>query len=70
MMKVKSESEKVGLKLTFKKLRSRHPIPLLHRIDGGKIETVADFLLGGSAITVNGDCSQEINRCCSLEEKP
>ena len=50
-------------KTTFKKLRSWHPVPSLHgKIDGETMETVVDFILEGSKITVNGDCSHEIKK--------
>ena len=62
LMKVKEESEKVGLNSTFRKLRSWHPVPSLHGI-------VADFILGASKITADGDCSHEIKRCLLLEGK-
>ena len=58
LMKVKEESEKVGLKLPITSWQ----------IDGQTVETVTDFILGGSKITADGDCSHEIKRC-SLEEK-
>ena len=53
-MKVKEESEKASKNATFKKLRSWPPVPLLH---GETVETVSDFIFGGSKITANGDCS-------------
>ena len=64
LMKVKEESEKVGLKLNIqkKKKRSWYPVPSLHGRDGERVETVADFILGGSKITADGDCSHEIKR--------
>ena len=59
LMKVKEESEKVGLKPTFRKLRSWHLVPSLYGkyalINGETVETVADFILGGSKITADGD---------------
>ena len=61
-MKVKEESEKVGLKLNFRKQRS-------WQIDGERMETVIDFTFLGSKITADSDCSHEIKRCFSLEEK-
>ena len=68
-MKVKEESEKVGLKLNIQtKVMASSPITLW-QIDGGTVETVADFISGGSKITADGDCSHEIKRCCSLEGK-
>ena len=53
---------------TFRKLRSWHLVPSLHELDGEKMETVTDFLLRDSKITVDGDCSHKIKRH-SLEEK-
>ena len=56
LMKVKEESEKVGLRLSIHKLRSWHPVPSLHdKTDGETVETVADFIFLGSKITVDGD---------------
>ena len=69
LMKVKNESEKVGLSSTFRKLRSWHLVPSLHGKYGESVETVADFIFGGSKITADGDCSHEIKNTCSLEEK-
>ena len=62
-MKVKEESEKVGLKLNIQKTKvmASGPIPSWE-IDGQTVETVADFILGGSKITADGDCSPEIKR--------
>ena len=58
LMKVKRESEKAGLKLNIKKLRSWHPVPWLHgKIEGEKVEAVTDFFFLGFNITANGDCS-------------
>ena len=69
LMKVKEESEKVGLKLNIQKLRIMASGPITSwEIDGETVETVSDFLLGGSKITADGDCSHEIKRH-SLEEK-
>ena len=61
LMKVKEESEKVGLKLNIQKTKimASGPITSL-QIDGETVETVADFILGGSKITADGDCSHEI----------
>ena len=60
LMKVKEESEKVGLKLNFQKTKIMASCPITSwQIDG---ETVADFILGGSKITADGDCSHEIKR--------
>ena len=62
-MKVKEESEKVGLKLNFQKTRIMAPNPItLWQIDGETVETVSDFILGGSKITADGDYSHEIKR--------
>ena len=68
-MKVKEESEKVDLKLNIQKMKIMvsSPIPSWH-IDGETMETVTDFILGGSKITADGDCSHEI-KAYSLEEK-
>ena len=61
LMKVKEESEKVGLKLNIQKTKIMAPGPITSwEIDGETVETVADFILGGSKITVDGDCSHEI----------
>ena len=70
LIKVKEESEKVGLKFNIQKTKimASGPISSWH-IDGETVETVADFILGGSIITVDGDCSHEIKDACSLEEK-
>ena len=72
LMKVKEESEKVGLKLNIqkkKKKRSWYPVPSLHGRDGETVETVADFILGGSKINEADDCSHEIKRCFLLGRK-
>ena len=65
-MKVKEDSEKAGLKLNIQKTKimasSWHPITSW-QIDGETVGTVADFILGGSKITADGDCSHEIKRC-------
>ena len=67
-MKVKEESEKVGLKLNIQKTNIMASGPITSwEIDG---ETVADFIFLGSKITVDGDCSDEIIRCLLLERKP
>ena len=69
-MKVKEESEKVGLKLNIQKTKIMGSDPITSwQIDGETVETVTDFILGGSIITVDGDCSHEIKRCLSLERK-
>ena len=64
LMKVKEESEKVGLKLNIQKTKIMASSPITSwEIDGETMETVADFILGGSKITADGDCSHEIKRC-------
>ena len=70
LMKVKEESEKVGLKFNIQKTKimASGPITSLE-IDGETMETVRDFILGGSKITVDGDCSHEIKRCLLLGKK-
>ena len=69
LMKVKEESEKVGLKLNIQKPKIMASGPITSwEIDGETVESVADFILGGSKITVDGDCSHEIKRH-SLEGK-
>ena len=70
LMKVKEESEKVGLKLNIQKTKimASGPIPSWE-IDGETVETVSDFILGGSTITADGDCSHEIKRCLLLGRK-
>ena len=70
LMKVKEESEKVGIKLNIQKTKIMASSPItLRQIDGETMETVRDFILGGSKITVNGDCSHEIKRCLLLGRK-
>ena len=69
-MKVKEESEKVGLKLNIQKTKIMASSPITSRqIDGETIETVTDFILGGSKITADGDCSHEIKRHVLLGRK-
>ena len=69
-MKVKEESEKVGLKLNIQKTKIMAPGPITSwQIDGGTMETVSDFVLGGSKITADGDCSHEIERHLLLGRK-
>ena len=64
LMKVKVESEKVGLKLNNQKTKIMASGPItLWQIDGETVETVADFTFGGSKITADSDCSHEIKRC-------
>ena len=66
-MKVKVESEKVGLNLNIQKTKIIASSPTTSwEIDGETVETVADFILGGSKITTDGDCSHEIKRCLLL----
>ena len=63
LMKVKEESEKVGLKLNTQKTKIMASGPITSwQIDGETVETVADFILGGSKITADGDCNHEIKR--------
>ena len=67
LMKVKEESEKVGLKLNIQKTRIMASSPITSwQIDGETVETVADFTFRGSKITADGDCSHEIKRCLLL----
>ena len=70
LMKVKEESEKVGLNSTFikKKIMASGPITSW-QIDGETMETLRDFILGGSKITADGDCSHEIKRCLLCRRK-
>uniref|UniRef100_A0A4W2H801 Reverse transcriptase domain-containing protein n=1 Tax=Bos indicus x Bos taurus TaxID=30522 RepID=A0A4W2H801_BOBOX len=70
LMKVKVESEKVGLKLNIQKTEIMVSGPITSwEIDGLTVETVSDFILGGSKITADGDCSREIKRCLLLGRK-
>ena len=70
LMKVKEESEKVGLKLNIQKTKIMASGPITSwEIDGETVETVSDFILGGSKITADGDCSHEVKRCFSLKEQ-
>ena len=70
LMKVKEESEKVGLKLNIQKTKIMGSSPITSwQIDGETVETVADFLFLGSKITADGDCSNEIKRHLLLERK-
>ena len=67
LIKVKVESEKVGLKLNIQKTKIMASGPIASwQIDGKTVETVSDFILGGSKITADGDCSHEIKRCLLL----
>ena len=69
-MKVKEESEKVGLKLNIQKMKIMASGPITSwEIEGETVETVPDFILGGSTITADGDCSHEIKRCLLLGRK-
>ena len=69
LMKVK-ESEKAGLKLSIQKMKIMASGPITSwQIDGETVETVRDFIFGGSKITADGDCSHEIKDACSLEER-
>ena len=70
LMKVKEESEKVGLKLNIQKTKIMASGPMMSwQIDGETMETVGDFILGGSKIIVDGDCSDKIKRCLLLGRK-
>ena len=70
LMKVKEESEKVGLKLSIQKTNIMVSGPITSwQIDGVIVETVADFIFLGSKITADGDCSHEIKRCLLLGKK-
>ena len=69
-MKVKEESEKAGLKLNIQKIKIMASSPITSwEIDGETVETVSDFILGGSKITADGDCSHEIKRHLLLGRK-
>ena len=70
LMKVKEESEKVGLKLNIKKTKIMASGPITSgQIDGETMETMTNFILGGSKITADGNCSHEIKRCFVLGRK-
>ena len=70
LMKVKEESEKVSLKLNIQKMKIMAFGPITSwKIDGETVETVSEFILGGSKITADGDCSHEIKRCLLLGYK-
>ena len=70
LMKVKEESEKAGLKLNIQKTKIMASSPITSwQIDGEIMETVTDFILGGSKVTVDGDCNHKIKRCLLLGEK-
>ena len=69
-MKVKEDSEKIGLKLNIQKMKIMASGPITSwEIDAETVETVSDFILGGSKITADGDCSHEIKRCLLLGRK-
>ena len=71
LMKVKEESEKVGLKLNIQKTKIMASGPITSwEIDGETVETVADVIFGGSKITADGECSHESKRCLLLGRKP
>ena len=70
LMKVKEESEKVGLNVNIQKTKIMASGPITSwEIDGETVETVSEFISGGSQITANGDCSHEIKRCLLLGRK-
>ena len=70
LMKVRVESENVGLKLNIQKTKIMASGPISSwQIDGETVETVTDFILGGSKVTADGDCSHEIKRCLLLGRK-
>ena len=70
LMKVKEESERVGLKLNIQKMKIMASGPISSwQIDGERVETVANFIFGGSKITADGDCSHEIKRHLLLGRK-
>ena len=67
LMKMKEKSEKVGLKLNIQKTKIMASSPITSwQIDGETVDTVSDFILGGSKIAADGDCSHEIKRCLLL----
>ena len=67
---MKEESEKVGLKLNIQKTKIKASSPITSgQIDGETVETVTDFILGGSKVTADDDCSHEIKRCLLLGRK-
>ena len=70
LMEVKEESEKVGLKLNIQKIKIMASGPITSwQVDGEALETMTDFILGGSKITADGDCSHEIKWCLLLGRK-
>ena len=70
LMKLKEKSEKVGFRLNIQKTKNMASTPITSwQIDGKTEETVTDFILGGSKITADGDCSHEIKRCLLIGRK-
>ena len=70
LMKVKEESEKVGLKLNIQKTKIMASGPITSwQINGETVKTVADFIFLGSKVTADGDCTMKLKDACSLEEK-
>ena len=70
LMRVKEESGKAGLRFNIQKAKIMAPSPITSwQIDGETMETVTDFIVSGSKITADSDCSYEIKDTCSLEEK-
>ena len=70
LMKVKEDSEKVGLKLNIQKMKIMASGPITSwKIDGETMERVSDFIFWGSKITTDGDCSHELKRCFLLSER-
>ena len=70
LMKLKEESENVGLKFNIQKIKIMASGPITSwQIDGERVETMADFILGSSKITADGECSHEIRRCLLLGRK-
>ena len=70
LMKVKEESEKAGLKLNIQKMKIMASSPITSwQIDGETMETVTDFIFGGSKITADGESAMKLKDACSLEKK-
>ena len=70
LMKVNEESEKAGLKLSIQKTKIMASSPIISwQIDGETMETLAEFIFGGSKITADGDCSHDLKDACSFKEK-
>ena len=70
LMRVKKESEKAGLKINTQRMKIMACGPITSwKIEGEKVETVTDFILGGSKITADGDCSYEIKRCLPFRNR-